>query len=251
MARNWRILHGDCIDILKSVEPGTVRLAFADPPYNQGEDYGAGAKADRLPPGLYLDWCKEWISAVVNILTHDGSFWVLISNEWADEFGCMLRAAGLHRRSWIVWYESFGVNCLNKFNRCSRHLFYMLKDPKEFVFHRDPVTRPSDRQAKYRDRRANPAGKIWDDVWGINPPIPRVAGTFGERIEGFPTQLPLALLAPIVGCASDPGDLVIDPFSGSATTGAACVGSGRRYLGIEKNSTYVDLSKSRLMDISS
>jgi DNA modification methylase/ParB-like chromosome segregation protein Spo0J len=245
----WEVRHGDCIKILKSIEPGSVRLVFADPPYNQGEDYGDGPKADRLAPDRYLKWCQEWIEAVVDILTPDGSFWVLISNEWADEFGCMLRAAGLHRRAWIVWYESFGVNCQNNFNRCSRHLFYMVNDPNRYVFNRDGVTRPSDRQEKYGDRRADPDGKVWDDVWGINPPIPRVAGTFGERIDGFPTQLPLALLSPIVACVSEPGDLIIDPFSGSGTTGEACIRSGRRYLGIDKNKKYVDLSDDRLATV--
>ncbi len=99
---------------------------------------------------------------------------------------------------------------------------------------------------KYRDRRANPAGKIWDDVWGINPPIPRVRGTFTERLAGLPTQLPLDLLRPIVGCASDPGNLVVDFFNGSGTTGEACIRSGRRYLGVEKSGRFAELARERL-----
>jgi site-specific DNA-methyltransferase (adenine-specific) len=136
----------------------------------------------------------------------------------------------------------------------------MVKDPKNFVFHREPVTRPSDRQAKYNDKRANPSGRIWDDLWGVNPeipwidgdlwgvdpPIPRVCGTFHERIPGFPTQLPLKLLLPIIGCSSDPGDLIVDPFSGSATTGAAALQLRRRYLGIERSPEFARLSRERL-----
>jgi site-specific DNA-methyltransferase (adenine-specific) len=122
----------------------------------------------------------------------------------------------------------------------------MVKDPKNFVFHREPVTRPSARQTIYNDKRANPAGRIWDDCWGVNPPIPRVCGTFHERLEGFPTQLPLALLRPIIGCASNIGDFVVDPFSGSATTGAACIELGRRFLGIERNAEFVKRSRERL-----
>jgi site-specific DNA-methyltransferase (adenine-specific) len=125
----------------------------------------------------------------------------------------------------------------------------MVRDRKRFVFHADAVRRPSDRQTKYRDRRANPAGKVWDDVWGINPPIPRVAGTHAERIEDFPTQLPLELLRRVVGCASDPGDLVVDPFNGSGTTGAACVELGRRYVGVEQSERYADRARRRLAGV--
>jgi site-specific DNA-methyltransferase (adenine-specific) len=242
----WNIVERDCLEVLKTVPTGLARLVFADPPNNIGLDYGNGPKADLLPAADYLHWCRQWIEAVPRVLTDDGSFWVLISSEWADEFGCMLRRTGMHRRSWVIWYESFGVNNTKNFSRSTRHLFYMVKNPKQFVFHPEPVTRPSARQVKYNDKRANPAGRLWDDAWGVDPPIPRVCGTFKERVAGFPTQLPLALLTPIIGCASDPGDLVLDPFSGSATTGVVAIRLGRRYLGIEKSPTFAALSRERL-----
>jgi site-specific DNA-methyltransferase (adenine-specific) len=102
---------------------------------------------------------------------------------------------------------------------------------------------------KDNDKRANPAGRIWDDVWGIDPPIPRVCGTFKERLAGFPTQLPLALLRPIIGCATDPNDLILDPFSGSATTGVAALELGRRYIGIERSPEFAARSRERLAKI--
>lgn len=243
----WQVVHGDCLHALRDMEARSVRLAFADPPYNIGVDYGD--HDDTMEAGVYLDWCQSWIKAVVRTLTPDGSFWVLINDEWADELGCMLRRAGLHRRAWIKWYESFGVNSPKNFNRTSRHLFYMVNDPNRFVFNREAVTRPSDRQAIYGDKRAVAGGKTWDDVWGINPPIPRLAGTFKERIPDFPTQLPLDLLRAVVGCASDPDDLVIDPFNGSGTTGVAAIELGRRYLGIEKSAEFADLAAKRLSTI--
>jgi site-specific DNA-methyltransferase (adenine-specific) len=155
---------------------------------------------------------------------------------------------GLHRQQWITWYESFGVNCSRKFNRCSRPLLWYTKSKKGFTANHDApeVRRPSDRLLKYKDKRANPLGKLWDDVWGINPPIPRVCGTFKERIPEFPTQLPLALLRPIVAFSSNPGDVVLDPFSGSATTGVAAIEKGRRYIGIELGEKYARLSRERL-----
>jgi site-specific DNA-methyltransferase (adenine-specific) len=104
------------------------------------------------------------------------------------------------------------------------------------------VTRPSDRQTKYADKRAVDGGKIWDDVWQI----PRLTGHAEERVPDFPTQLPIALVEPIVLCASMPGDLVVDPFSGSGTTGAAALSNGRKYVGIERSEKFIDLSQLRL-----
>jgi site-specific DNA-methyltransferase (adenine-specific) len=99
---------------------------------------------------------------------------------------------------------------------------------------------------KYRDQRANPLGKILDDVW---LDIPRLAGTHRERIPGFPTQLPVKLLHRIVGCASEPGDLVIDPFCGSGTTGVACQELHRRFCGIEASEEYAERARTRLDNI--
>ncbi len=244
---SWRVIHGDTLSWLATPRLiGTPDLIFADPPYNIGVNYGDGSKADRLPDEQYLAWSRQWVGACADVLAKNGSLWLLIGDEYADHFGLMLQAAGLNRRGWIKWYETFGVNCANGFNRCSRHLFYCVKNPRRFTFHADAVMRPSDRQEKYNDPRAAEGGKVWDDVWGIKPPIPRLTGTCAERLPDFPTQLPLALLRPIIGCSSNPGDLVLDPFSGSATTGVAALESGRRFIGIEKQEKFVELSTLRL-----
>src|SRR5262249_8342627 len=178
--------------------------------------------------------------------TADGSFWVLINDENAAEFKVMLEESGLRLRQWLVWYECFGAKHANGFNRTHRHLLWTGKE-QGFVFNAEAVNRPSDRQTKYHDERAQEGGKNWDSVWGIKPSIPRLTGTCAERLPDFPTQLPLALVRPIVGCASDPGDLVLDPFSGSGTTGAVCVELGRRFVGIEKSNDFVELSRKRLL----
>ena len=237
-----RIIEGDCIVALSEMPPQSARLVVADPPYNIGVDYGAGAEADRRPPAEYLAWCEEWLTGCRRVLTADGSLWLIINDEWAAHFLLACERLGFTRRNWLKWYETFGVNCSRKFNRCSRHILYFVRDPRSLVFHPEAVRRPSDRQTKYNDHRANPAGKILDDVWQV----PRVAGTHRERIPGFPTQIPLIITRRIVGCASDPGDLVVDPFSGSASTGVAALELGRRYIGVELSSEYAELSRNRL-----
>lgn len=240
----WSILNVDVIDGLESVrdEHGPARLIFTDPPYNIGIDYGEGEKADLLSSQAYMKWVRQWFGLCWDCLTPDGSLWVMIGDEYAAEYCTELKATGFTVRSWIKWYETFGVNCTNKFNRTSRHIFYAVKDENAFVFNPEAVTRPSDRQTKYGDSRASAGGKIWDDVWQI----PRLTGTCAERIPDFPTQLPLALVEPIVLCASMPGDLVVDPFNGSGTTGAASIRNGRKYVGIEKSEKFADMADMRL-----
>jgi site-specific DNA-methyltransferase (adenine-specific) len=121
-----------------------------------------------------------------------------------------------------------------------RVLIRVTRHPKRQVFHPERV--PSARLTKYNDRRANPRGRVPSNVWTIS----RVCGTFRERIGAFPTQLPVELLRRIVRTASDPGDLVLDPFSGSGTTGFACLELGCHYLGIELNGEYAETSRRRL-----
>ena len=240
----WSLLNIDVMDGLESVrdEHGPARLIFADPPYNIGIDYGSGKDGDLLPDEQYMKWVGEWMSLCWDCLSDDGSFWVMIGDEYAAEYCVALKSVGFTVRNWIKWYETFGVNCSNKFNRTSRHIFYCVKDSSAFCFNPEPVKRPSDRQTKYGDNRAVAGGKIWDDVWQI----PRLTGTCSERIADFPTQLPLALVEPIVLCASMPGDLVVDPFNGSGTTGVASVRNDRKYVGIEKSETFTTASSKRL-----
>jgi site-specific DNA-methyltransferase (adenine-specific) len=240
----FSLLNIDVLDGLESVrdEHGPARLIFTDPPYNIGIDYGEGEHQDRLPDDEYMAWVSDWVRLCCDCLTDDGSLWVMIGDEYAADYHATLKFHGLTIRSWIKWYETFGVNCSNTFNRTSRHIFYAVKDPNSFLFDPDPVTRPSDRQTKYGDSRAASGGKLWDDVWQI----PRLTGTCAERIPDFPTQLPLALVEPIVLCASMPGDLVVDPFNGSGTTGVAAVRNGRKYVGIEKSESFADIADMRL-----
>jgi DNA modification methylase len=234
------IVTGDCLKVLREMEGGSVNLVFCDPPYNIGVDYDT--HNDSMSPVDFRCWCDRWLYASIRMLADDGSMWVLINDEYVSHIESSMRFLGLCPRNWVIWYETFGVNCTKKFNRTKRHLLYMTKDPKRFTFNREAVTVPSARLAKYGDKRANPAGKVMDDVWTI----PRVCGTFKERIKEFPTQLPLELLRRVVGCSSNPGDLVVDLFAGSGSCGVVCQELGRKFIGIEISPKYADLARARL-----
>lgn len=247
-----QIITGDC---LGDTSVGTftrgkippARMVFCDPPYNIGIDYGDGEQADRLPDEEYLAHVIRWLDAAQQRLAEDGSLWWMISDEYAAETACLLKQRGFTVQNWIKWYETFGVNCASRFNRTSRHLFYCTKHPTRRVWHPEAVTRPSDRQAKYNDARANPNGKLLDDVWEI----PRLVDNAAERVPGPadgkpPTQIPLEIVRRAIECSTDPGDLVMDLFCGSGTTAHQCLLSGRKFLGWEINPDYAEIARLRV-----
>lgn len=236
------ITTGDCIEQLAALPAGSVNLVVADPPYNIGIDYGDGERADRLPDAAYIEWTRAWIAAAARALADDGAMFVICGQEYAGDHQIAMRDAGLHWRNTVTWVETFGANCRKKFNRTSRPMFYAVKHRRRFTFDIEVLNTPSARQTKYGDKRANPAGKVLDDVWTI----PRVCGTFRERVEGVPTQLPLQLVRRVVGGLSRPDDLVLDPFTGSGTTGVVCINHGRRFHGIELREQYAAIARSRI-----
>jgi DNA modification methylase len=237
---DWKLVNKDVLAGLKEID-SKARLIFTDPPYNIGIEYGDHHN-DSMEDSKFVAWCLSWMKACSDNLTDDGSLWVMINDEFAADFVMNLRKCGLHMRGWIKWYETFGVNCSNNFNRTSRHILYFVKNQKSFVFNETEVLRPSDRQTKYNDSRAQSSGKIEDDVWQI----PRLSGTCQERIPDVPTQLPLELVSRIVAVASEPGDLVVDPFNGSGTTGVASKRLHRKYIGIDASSEFISIAKARL-----
>jgi adenine specific DNA methylase Mod len=106
----------------------------------------------------------------------------------------------------------------------------------------------------YNDKRANPAGKMPDDVWDsfmrddVWDSFSRVCGTFKERQGWHPCQMPESLLARIIRVSSNKGDLVLDPFSGSGTTAVVAAKLGRHYTGIELSPKYAEESRKRIKE---
>jgi site-specific DNA-methyltransferase (adenine-specific) len=234
---------GDCLAVLVSLPRESVDLVVADPPYNIGIDYGGGAKADRR--GDYWEWCRKWIYLCHRVLRPHGSMWVISGQEHSAEIDISMRLDDFEIRNRVTWHETFGVYCRRKFGRCSRPIIYGVKDAKNFTFNVEAVTVPSARQAKYGDSRAAPGGKVMGDVWEI----PRVCGTFKERVKGVPTQLPSELVRRIIGVSSNPGDVVLDPFAGSGTTLAVAKAMGRSGVGIELNPDYAQIATRRIEEV--
>jgi len=235
------IIQGDCIEVLRDIR-GAV-LIFADSIYNIGIDYGPEIN-DRKTDFEYRYWCEQWLQRCYNSLLSYGSLWVLNTHENIGLLYQSFKDIGFHIRQHIVIYETFGTNCFYKFNRCSRILLHLVKDKDEFIFnsHAPEVRRKSDRQEIYNDIRANPDGKLLDDVWQVN----RICGTHSERIPEVPTQISETIVRRVIAVASNPGDLVIDPFLGSGTTGIIAKALKRNFIGIELIPKYAEIARKRI-----
>jgi site-specific DNA-methyltransferase (adenine-specific) len=236
-----KIICGNCVKVLGKVTEPFVDLIFADPPFNIGYKYDK--YHDEVAGNTYVDWTRQWMSVCKKVLKPTGSFYIAIGDDYAaDVKNIATRELKLTMRNWIIWHYTFGQQTKNKFARAHTHIFYFANNEKDFVFNDDDLRIISDRQKIYKDSRANPDGKIPDDVWDE---YPRLCGTFDERIN-FPCQMPESVLARIIRASSKKGDWVLDPFSGSGTTAAVAHKLNRKYTGIELSKKYVKESKERL-----
>ena len=258
------IRQGDCIELMREMDTGSIDLAFADPPFNIGYEYDK--YHDEQSDDEYLDWSRAWMEEVHRLLTPKGTFWLAIGDEYAADLKVIAeRQIGFTTRSWVIWYYTFGVNCKRKFSRSHVHLFHFVKDPDKFTFNADdPAVRvPSARALVYGDKRANPTGRLPDDTWILRPQdfqsdrygfdamddtwyFARVAGTFKERQGFHGCQMPEQLLGRIVRVSSNDNDVVFDPFAGSGTTLAVAKKLGRRFAGCELSDEYVRYASERL-----
>jgi DNA modification methylase len=238
------IYRGDSCQVLESWSPECVDLVFADPPFNIGYVYDK--YKDDLPNAEYVEWTRRWMAACQRVLKPTGSFYIAIGDDFAADVRIIGRQLGLHLRNWIIWHYTFGQNMKDKFCRAHTHIFYFTMHPKQFTFNDRALRFPSARHTEYQDLRANPAGRLPDDVW---TEFPRVCGTFKERAGFHGCQMPEALLMRIVMASSDRGEVVLDPFVGSGTTAVAAKRLGRKYIGIDLSAEYARHTEERLATV--
>lgn len=152
-------------------------------------------------------------------------------------------------KSRIIWaYDSSGVQAKKYFGSMYEPILMMVKDAKNYTFNSDAILVEAKTGAKRAliDYRKNPpqpynSQKVPGNVWEFS----RVRYLMDEY-ENHPTQKPVALLKRIILASSCPGDIVLDPFAGSFTTGEVAVETGRRFIGIEVNCEYVKMGLRRL-----
>lgn len=241
-----RIIHGDALSELKKLPSESVDLIFADPPYNIGKNFDG--LVESWDDADFRSWLFEIIAECHRVLKKQGSMYIMNSTEnmpWID-----LECRKLFTiKSRIIWaYDSSGVQAKKYFGSMYEPILMMVKDAKNYTFNSDAILVEAKTGAKRAliDYRKNPpqpynSQKVPGNVWEFS----RVRYLMDEY-ENHPTQKPVALLKRIILASSCPGDIVLDPFAGSFTTGEVAVDTGRKFIGIEVNCEYVKMGLRRL-----
>lgn len=245
--KNIRLIKGDCLEILPKLEKNSVSMIFADPPYNLSNG-GISCRGGKVVSVNKGDWDKSqgfekdyeftfaWIKACKEILKSEGTIWISGTPHNIYQVGHALQANGFHILNEIIWYKPNAPP--NLACRCFTHshetLIWAKKSSKGHHHFDYEAT-------KEWEDKFSPKGKQTRSLW-IIPLTPK-----SEKIHGkHPTQKPLELLRRIITASTKNGDLVLDPFSGSGTTGVAAKLLGRKYIGIEKEAEYLKTSLERI-----
>jgi site-specific DNA-methyltransferase (adenine-specific) len=243
-----KIFWGDVLQVLSEEIPdNSIDLIFADPPYNIGKKFN-GREDKWTSDDEYLEWCYRWLDLCVGKLKETGSLYVMAATQNMPYVDIYLRKK-LHILSRIVWcYDSSGVQARKYFGSLYEPILFCVKDKMRYTFNADDIlveARTGAERKLIDYRKPTPAvynsKKVPGNVWEI----PRVRYRMDEY-ENHPTQKPTALLERIVRASSNPGDLVLDPFSGTFTTSYVAKTLGRRSIGIEIEEEYVKIGLRRL-----
>jgi site-specific DNA-methyltransferase (adenine-specific) len=235
-----RLYVGDCRDLLKRIPEcanGEVDMVFADPPFNWNRAYDQWD--DAMPRDDYLAFTRDWLDLCIAALRPKGSLWVNIPDDTAAEIVVHLKSRHLTMVNWCIWHYRFGQNRTGSFINSKVHVLYFAKDPFQRTWNPEPILEPSDRATTYFDKRTMskkdgmpPGKRVPLDVW-YGPYWGRIQGTNTERRHNHDNQIPETYLNRVIRCSSNEGDLVLDPFTGSGTTGVVARALKRRFIGTE------------------
>jgi site-specific DNA-methyltransferase (adenine-specific) len=241
-----RLDHADCLEFLASIPDESVELIIADPPYfRRVKDYWDNQWKSEQD---YLAWCDKWIAESVRVLAPGGCLYVWGTTK-SDTFlrlklNVLNRYEELVYQNWIVWNYDWGGRTKKTFPRKHEDLL-MYSKGKTFTFNADDVRVPYKMKSNVRSTaQNNPKGKIPTDVWTKNNHT-----TSREYAGWHTTQKPIALLERIVLANTDPGDTVVDFFSGSGSTAVAALRHDRKFAGCEFDINYYLKSKQRIKEL--
>ena len=243
------ILVGDCVASLNSLPAESVDLVFADPPYNLQLE-GALSRPDQsVVDAVDDDWDKfssfadydaftrEWLTATRRVMKRDATIFVIGSYHNIFRVGAIMQDLGFWILNDIIWRKANPMPNFRgrRFTNAHETMIWAAKGPetKSYTFHYEAL------------KAGNEDCQVRSDWY-----LPICTG--GERLKDaqgrktHPTQKPEALLARVLMSASNPGDVVLDPFFGSGTTGAVAKRFGRSFIGCEREHVYADAAKARI-----
>lgn len=249
------IYLGDCIDILnKEIDPCSIGLIFADPPYNLsggglkwkgnktgGDWYMVNEEWDKMSAPEYMEFTKKWITGCQRVLKTNGSIYISCTYHNIAEIIIVLKEMNFKLNNIITWQKINAMPNMTKrvFTHSAEFIIWAVKG-KKWVFNYNELKKINPEKQK------DGSLKQMRDVWSI----PLVQGK--ERLRRkdgralHPTQKPEEMLKRIIIASSNKDDLVLDPFLGSGTTAIMAKKLGRDWIGIEKNNEYIRAANNRL-----
>lgn len=246
----YKIVKGNNLEILKEIPEQTFDMIFADPPYNMqtegvlkrtdGSNFkGVDDKWDKFASlDNYREFSREWLSECKRVLKDNGTMWVIGSFQNIYMLGDIIQELDFWILNDIIWEKSNPVPNFSgsRFNNAHETLIWFKKKNKsKFTFN-------------YQTMKYLNGGKQERSVWKIplSTGSERLTDSEGKKLHN--TQKPIKLLENIVLSSTKEDDLILDPFSGTATTGAAAIKYKRRYVGIEQDEKYCFYSEKRLKE---
>jgi len=243
------LYHANCLDVLSQLPENSVDMVFADPPYNLSNG-GFSVHAGRMVSVNKGDWDKskgfkddyefhyKWLEACKRVLKPAGSLWVSGTYHSIYQCGHALQALGYHILNDISWFKpnaSPNLSC-RFFTASHETIIWARKDKKaKHTFNYDLM-----KNGQWPEDFLKKEGLQMRSVWSILTPR-KSEKKFGKH----PTQKPIDLLKRIVLASTKEGDVVLDPFTGSSTTGIAASAFKRKFIGIDMEKKYLDLSVKR------
>ena len=250
--KNFILYLGDAIEILNQFESDKFDLIFADPPYflsNNGITCQSG-KMVSVNKGMWdrsqgfeedIIFTDNWLKACRVVLKENGSIWVSGTLHAIYKVGYLLQKNGYDIINDIVWYKpNAPPNLSCKYFTHSHELLLWARksDKSRHTFHYEKMKFWNNPKDKLKN-----VDKQMRSVWSI-PLLPKKEKKFGKH----PTQKPIELLNRIISSTSKEDDWVLDPFVGSGTTGIVCSALNRKFIGIDNNREYLDLTIKRFKD---
>ena len=246
-----KIVLGDCIEVLNQIPEESVDLIFADPPYNlqlagellrpnNSKVMGVDNDWDQFNSFKdYDEFSKKWLKACQRVLKQTGSLWVIGSYHNIFRIGSVLQDLGFWILNDIIWRKTNPMPNFRgrRFTNAHETLIWCGKNSsaKGYTFNYDSM------------KSLNEGLQMRSD-WLL----PLCTGA--ERLKrnghkAHPTQKPESLISRVILSTSKPGDLIVDPFSGSGTTAAVAKRFSRQFIGIEQSKEYVEISRQRLQAV--